>query len=77
LSEKENVAIAIVSGTDATAGLFRRWNKVASWKTLHDNSSRYDNVDFYVHHPWDTAGILKNLKEFQPSLPAETVVRYY
>jgi hypothetical protein len=77
LSEKENVAIAIVSGTDATAGLFRRWNKVASWKTLHDNSSGYDNVDFYVHHAWDTAGILKNLKEFQPSLPAETVVRYY
>ena len=77
LSRKENIRIAILSAPSFSSVLPQRWNKVASWKTPNSTSAGYDSVSFYVPDTFSIKPLQKNLKDYQPFLPAKTVVRYY
>ncbi|HEY4061170.1 MAG TPA: hypothetical protein VGM30_04680 [Puia sp.] len=74
LSRREGVRVAVLSDPSFDLTLFDRWKKVAAWQTGTRNN---DSISFYAADSSSIALLRKNLKEYQPSLPAETIVRYY
>jgi hypothetical protein len=77
LSRKENIRIAILSDPSINSVLPQRWSKVASWKTPNSTRAGYGSVSFYVSDTFSIKPLQKNLRDYQPFLPAKTVVRYY
>ena len=80
LSRRQGVRIAILSDTSSNLTALQRWKKVAAWQTKPNSGSSAtstDSVSFYAADTATVTRLRKNLMEFQPSLPAETIVRYY
>jgi hypothetical protein len=74
LSRKDWARIAVLSDTSNSATLLQNWSKVASW-SIPNPGIGYDSVEFYTADTSIITPLRKNLKEFQPSLPPETIVR--
>lgn len=56
----------------------KNWVKAASWYIPYpDPIGFYDSVTFYAVNPREAPMLMNNLRQYQPELPKEIVVRYY
>ena len=77
ISRKSGVRTAIVSNPWFNPGQLPKWNIIATW-TIPDSSPGTEKiVNFYALNHYDTAGLRRNLHDYQHLLPAEVAVKYY
>jgi hypothetical protein len=77
LSKSEQVGIAALYERWFSDSLLVRWDKVATW-TIPNNVICADSVvTFYALDKANIPELRKNLKEYQPVLPAGVRVKYY
>jgi hypothetical protein len=77
LSKSEQVGIAVLYVSWFSDSLLVRWDKIATW-TIPDNVICGDSVvTFYALDKRKIPDLRKNLREFQPALPAGVRVKYF
>ncbi|HEV9038709.1 MAG TPA: hypothetical protein VGQ51_18860, partial [Puia sp.] len=77
LGKAKNAKVAIIYEPRFRA-YTKNWTKVASWDIPYpDPIGFYDSVTFYAVNPHDAPMLMNNLRQYEPSLPKEIVVRYY
>jgi hypothetical protein len=77
LNKKERVQVAICYEYYTYPQLFLRWTKVATW-TIPNNVTCGDaTVSIFAVDSTEKNDLAKHLREFEPRLPKDVVVRYF
>lgn len=77
LCRAKNVKVAMIYDVWFSDSLTSRWKKVATWQIQNNVICGDDIVSFYSLDSSNSAALYKNLKNFQPQLPASIGIRYY
>lgn len=77
LSRRSGIRAAIVTNPWFDSRQLPKWNIIATW-TIPDSSRGGEKiVNFYALNQYDTAGLRRNLHDYQHLLPADVAVKYY
>ena len=77
LGRRSGIRAAILTNPWFDRGQLPKWNIIATW-TIPDSSPGGEKVvNFFALNQYDTAGLRRNLHEYQHLLPADVAVRYY
>src|SRR5206468_6265932 len=77
ITRKHRANLAIVYDSWFSDSLLKRWSKVAAWTIPNNVVCGDSTVSFYSVDPVNRLSLQKNLKAFQPTLPAHVKVTYY
>lgn len=77
LSKRDSVKIAICYDYFTDPGLLQRWTKTATWQIPNNVACGDAIVSFYAVDPAAKPDLLKNLRDYQGSLPTDVQVKYY
>ena len=79
LTRRDYIRVAILYDKKLDTKHLSNWDKIASWQIHGEDGARQDSVSFYAFAKDSSlqADLRKNLKDYQPRLPAEVVVHYY
>ena len=79
LTRRDYIPVAILYDKKMDINLLPHWNEIASWQIHGEDGAKKDSVSFYAfaRDSSQQANLRKNLRDYQPRLPAEVTVRYY